>query len=29
MSELPAGEEQFCPNFTLTYNFPDKFKPRR
>jgi len=21
-----AGEEQFCPNFTLTYNFPDKFQ---
>ncbi|PYS99737.1 MAG: hydroxyacid dehydrogenase [Acidobacteria bacterium] len=21
-----AGEEQFCPNFALTYNFPDKFK---
>jgi alcohol dehydrogenase (NADP+) len=20
-----AGEEQFCPNFALTYNFPDKF----
>ena len=22
--ECQAGEEQFCPNFTLTYNFPDK-----
>jgi uncharacterized zinc-type alcohol dehydrogenase-like protein len=21
-----AGEEQFCPNFILTYNFPDKFQ---
>src|SRR5213079_529759 len=21
-----AGEEQFCPNFSLTYNFPDKFQ---
>src|SRR6478609_5790758 len=24
--ECQAGQEQFCPNFTLTYNFPDKFK---
>src|SRR3954471_21411734 len=23
-SECQAGLEQFCPNFTLTYNFPDK-----
>jgi alcohol dehydrogenase (NADP+) len=23
-SECKAGLEQFCPNFTLTYNFPDK-----
>jgi alcohol dehydrogenase (NADP+) len=23
-SECRAGLEQFCPNFTLTYNFPDK-----
>ena len=23
-SECKAGFEQFCPNFTLTYNFPDK-----
>jgi alcohol dehydrogenase (NADP+) len=23
-SECLAGLEQFCPNFTLTYNFPDK-----
>jgi len=22
--ECKAGLEQFCPNFTLTYNFPDK-----
>jgi uncharacterized zinc-type alcohol dehydrogenase-like protein len=22
--ECKAGQEQFCPNFTLTYNFPDK-----
>ena len=22
--ECQAGEEQFCPNLTLTYNFPDK-----
>jgi uncharacterized zinc-type alcohol dehydrogenase-like protein len=22
--ECQAGQEQFCPNFTLTYNFPDK-----
>ena len=22
--ECLAGQEQFCPNFTLTYNFPDK-----
>src|SRR5271154_4041326 len=22
--ECQAGLEQFCPNFTLTYNFPDK-----
>jgi alcohol dehydrogenase (NADP+) len=22
--ECKAGNEQFCPNFTLTYNFPDK-----
>src|ERR1700684_3997233 len=22
--ECKAGREQFCPNFTLTYNFPDK-----
>ncbi len=22
--ECKAGMEQFCPNFTLTYNFPDK-----
>jgi uncharacterized zinc-type alcohol dehydrogenase-like protein len=22
--ECEAGQEQFCPNFTLTYNFPDK-----
>ncbi len=22
--ECQAGNEQFCPNFTLTYNFPDK-----
>jgi uncharacterized zinc-type alcohol dehydrogenase-like protein len=22
--ECKRGEEQFCPNFTLTYNFPDK-----
>src|ERR1700685_775484 len=22
--ECPAGMEQFCPNLTLTYNFPDK-----
>src|SRR5712691_4016787 len=22
--ECRAGQEQFCPNFTLTYNFPDK-----
>src|SRR5579863_10193126 len=22
--ECRAGNEQFCPNFTLTYNFPDK-----
>ena len=21
---VQAGQEQFCPNFTLTYNFPDK-----
>ena len=24
--ECQAGQEQFCPNFTLTYNFPDKFQ---
>src|SRR5437868_269761 len=24
--ECQAGQEQFCPNFTLTYNFPDKHK---
>src|SRR6476660_86429 len=24
--ECQAGQEQFCPNFILTYNFPDKFK---
>jgi uncharacterized zinc-type alcohol dehydrogenase-like protein len=23
--ECQAGLEQFCPNFTLTYNFPDKY----
>jgi uncharacterized zinc-type alcohol dehydrogenase-like protein len=23
--ECQAGFEQFCPNFTLTYNFPDKY----
>jgi len=23
-AECKAGMEQFCPNFTLTYNFPDK-----
>ena len=23
--ECKAGLEQFCPNFTLTYNFPDKY----
>ena len=23
--ECQAGQEQFCPNFTLTYNFPDKY----
>ena len=23
--ECRAGLEQFCPNFTLTYNFPDKY----
>lgn len=23
-SDCQAGEEQFCPNVTLTYNFPDK-----
>ena len=23
-AECKAGNEQFCPNFTLTYNFPDK-----
>ena len=22
--ECQAGQEQFCPNFTFTYNFPDK-----
>ena len=22
--ECQAGLEQFCPNMTLTYNFPDK-----
>jgi alcohol dehydrogenase (NADP+) len=26
--ECKAGMEQFCPNFTLTYNFPDKHTGR-
>ena len=27
--ECKAGLEQFCPNLTLTYNFPDKHTGRR
>ena len=27
--ECKAGLEQFCPNMTLTYNFPDKHTRRR
>jgi len=27
--ECQAGQEQFCPNFTLTYNFPDKHSTAR